>query len=324
MSSKQLETAIRDKIKLVDGKQFQQLFWNIEMLRYADLQTPKMQHDLGNDGYSIGARIFFACYGPESVKYDNAATVIKMDTDYKSFCKNWKNKHVFTKWVFVTKDNLMGKPHQKLVDLNREQDGVDKEIWGLEQIVREALCLDEKNIIRIFDLPPAYLQKENNEKRDFGIIGEIFDSLFKEKIQAADVEVIKNSDHYTSLSEKLPLNFSGKELDMAKEMVVRNWERKALVERYVSDESTVAGGRVDALIDMVQSDFRRIKGANHHEVPIESVEIIENLAREYVSSDKQSNPDYIAGSRAIILYFFELCFLGDKTDKEKAAKVTVF
>lgn len=322
--SKILETAIRDKIKLVDGKAFQQMFWDVAILRVEGLQTPRMQQDLGCDGYTVCGKTFFACYAPESLKYDNSDTASKIEDDYGSFCKNWKDKHAFEKWVFVTKDNLMGVPHQKLVDLNGNGDGIHKENWGIDHLVNQALCLEVGDAVRIFGLPDMYLVRAVNEEKDFGIIGEIFESIFVEKVPSSSVETIKNSDNYTELLVKLPLNFSDRELQTAKEMIVRNWEYKSLVEKYLEGESSRNPGRVDALVDLVQSDFRKIKSANYHGVAIECVKIIEDLALQYLPTDKQSNPNYVSGSRAIILYLFELCFLGKKTESEELKEVAVF
>ena len=316
MKNSALEQAIRDKIKVLDGKDFQQLFWDVMILRYADLQTPRMQQDLGNDGYSVGSKIFFACYAPEALRYDNSETKSKITSDYKSFCDHWKDKFSFEKWTFVTKENLMGVPHQCIVDLNANGDGVVKESWGLEQMVRETLCLAVDNIIRIYKLPDSYLVTAINEEKDLGILGEVFDFIFSQKISAVDVGTIQKADNYTELTEKLILNFSEDELKSAREMVVNNWQHKALVEKYLQDETERNPARVNALVDKVQSDFRRVKGVDYHGSPIESVRVIEDLARDYLNIDKQSNPDYVAASRAIILYFFELCYLGQKTKGE--------
>jgi hypothetical protein len=324
MTLKLLEMAVRDKIRLADGKSFQQLFWDIMILRHPDLQTPRMQHDLGNDGYSIGAKVFFACYAPESLKYDNTDTKEKISDDYKSFCDNWKNKFSFDKWIFVTKDNLMGVPHQRIVELNGQSDGVNKENWGLEQVVREALCLDSSHVVRIFTLPDSYLRVAVNEEMDLGIIAEVFEFIFENKIPATNTGAIKDSDNYTELTEKLSLNFTGGELDAAREMVVNNWERKALVEKYLEGETERNPARVSALVDKVQSDFRRIRQVEYQGAAVESVRVIEDLAREYLEEDKKSNPDYVAGARAIVLYLFELCYLGKKTQKETKESAQLF
>ncbi|NTV41097.1 MAG: hypothetical protein HGA61_02380 [Candidatus Moranbacteria bacterium] len=156
------EEIIRDRLTRKTGKEFQQILWDILICHYPDLQTPKMQHDLGNDGYSIDGKCFFAVYGPELTKYDNNTTSKKISNpipkkaeeygDYDKFLEKWKNKYQFDKWVFVTKDNLMGKPHQKITELNGNGDGVKKEHWGLEQIVKKAIELSENDQQRIFNI----------------------------------------------------------------------------------------------------------------------------------------------------------------------------
>lgn len=324
MSSKVLEQAIREKIHYKNGKDFQQLFWDVMILRLSDLQTPRMLKDLGNDGYSIQGKIFFACHGTEDSQYDNKKTVKKIKDDYQLFCDNWKSKYPFTTWAFVTKANLMGQPHQTLLELNSNGDGITKQNLGLEQFVREVLCLEIADIRRIFELPESYEINAVQEESDFGIIADIFEFIFANKINNSDPSSIKQSNGYTELTEKLSLNFSGDELISVREMIVRNWARKDLVAKYMQGESDKNSGRIDALIDTVQSDFRQLKHANHHTTPIESVRVIEELARKYLKEDKQSNPEYVANSRAIVLYLFELCFLGKKTETENKNEVVVF
>lgn len=324
MSTKALEQVIREKIHYKNGKQFQQLFWDVMILRNLDLQTPRMHKDLGNDGYSIPKKIFFACNGTEDSEYDNVKTVKKIGDDYKSFCDNWKDKYPFEKWCFVTKANLMGKPHQKLVELNNEQDGVVKENFGLEQFVNEALCLEIADLKRIFELPDSYDTGAVQEESDFNIISDIFNFIFENKIPPSKSDTIINSNNYTELTEKISLNFSDNELLTVKEMILRNWGRKSLVAKYLEGEAERNPGRIEALIDTVQSDFRRLKGVDHHGVTIESVKIIEDLSRQYLREDRQSNPDYVANARAIILYLFELCYLGKKTDTETKTQAVVF
>jgi len=169
--SNSLEEIIKAIIFKKNGKEFQKLVWDILICQYPDFQTPEMNHDLGNDGYSIKERLFVAVYAPEK-EYDNKKTVKKISNsnskdlgDYEKFVNNWKNKYEFEVWVFLTKEDLKGLPHQKLVDLNNNGDGIKKENWGLQQILSRSLSLNEKDIRRIYnlqeDLFPQKLKRSN-------------------------------------------------------------------------------------------------------------------------------------------------------------------
>jgi hypothetical protein len=158
----QIQEIIRDRINRLSGKEFQQLIWDILLCIYPGMQTPKMLHDLGSDGHSISERMFFAVYAPESSKYDNKDTVKKISNptpkksedygDYDKFIKNWKDKNQFDTWIFITKDNLMGLPHNKLVELNNNGDGIKKENWGIDHILKICLDLQDSDLKRIFKL----------------------------------------------------------------------------------------------------------------------------------------------------------------------------
>lgn len=169
--TKAMEEIIRDRLKNSHGKGFQQLVWAILQNHYEDLSTPRMQNDLGCDGYSLKATTFFAVYSPETEKYDNKETVKKIENnseknpgDYNKFSKEWGESGAFSLWVFLTRDNLMGIPHKKIVELNGNGDGIRKEQWGMEQLVKLVSELEESEIKRIFNL--AGILNTNNEPEE--------------------------------------------------------------------------------------------------------------------------------------------------------------
>lgn len=152
-----IEEIIRDRLNRLTGKPFQQIVWDILMCLYPDFIPVKMQHDLGNDGYSVKEGTFYAMYAPETIKYDISETSKKITNndpkklgDYEKFVKNWKPKFNFIKWIFVTRDNLTGKPNLKIAELNSINDGVTKEYWGLDRITQLAFKLKPDDLNRIF------------------------------------------------------------------------------------------------------------------------------------------------------------------------------
>lgn len=166
------EKIIRDRIRMSTGKQFQQLFWDILICHYPNIVLPKMLHDFGSDGHDFTSKIFFAVYAPDSLNYDNKKTVKKISNsipskseelgDYEKFSNNFLVKFKFEKWIFVTSDNLMGLPNQKIAELNGNNDGVIKELWGLDKLVKLSLDLNDKDCKRIFDLDNQTIQNQFN------------------------------------------------------------------------------------------------------------------------------------------------------------------
>ncbi len=62
----------------------------------------------------------------------------------------------------------------------------------------------------------------------------------------------------------------------------------------------------------------------HNEHHIADLKIIGKLSQKYLREDKRNNPDYQANAKAIVLYFFELCKIGQKTDKQKKEHFDLF
>lgn len=158
-----LEKIVRDRMNRLSGKEFQQKIWDVLSCVYDDFHHVKMQSDLGNDGYSLKEGKFFAVYAIEpGGKYDNNQTVKKISNpkpskseelgDYDKFLKNWKSTNNFKTWIFITKENLMGRPHQKIADLNNNGDGISKENWGIDKIIKICTKIDNKSLFRIFEL----------------------------------------------------------------------------------------------------------------------------------------------------------------------------
>lgn len=192
--NKAIEQIIRDRILKSSGKLFQQLVWDILRYHYPDLGTPRMQKDLGCDGYSIKEKTFFAVYGPESDKYDINETSKKIENDdpknlgdYNKFCSEWKDVYSFEIWAFITKDNLMGVPNKKIVALNTIDDGIKKEQWGLEKLVELSVTLPEADVKRIFNLEG--LLNTNNEPEEVKTIIDLIGFITENaQLQESDLE----------------------------------------------------------------------------------------------------------------------------------------
>ncbi|MGB9939639.1 hypothetical protein [Methanosarcina sp.] len=151
---------------------------------------------------------------------------------------------------------------------------------------------------------------------DIGILNEIFDYIFG-RLEETYTQTVNDRGDLTDLKKKIELNFSSEERITIIETFYRNWPRKDLVEEFIAREAEINQPKVDALIDMVQSDFMRLKHTGYPRTKVESNEVIQELAINYLPRGKRRNPEYVANAKAIILYLFEVCYFGKVTDEQQ-------
>jgi hypothetical protein len=332
MNSKSLEKIIRDRIYRLHGKEAQQLTWDILIQHYSDLQTPKMQHDLGNDCYTLEGKMFFACYFIENAKYDNKETEKKIKDDYQKFTTEWKPNlgNKVENWIFFTKDNLMGIPHQQIATLNSMADRVKKEQWGLEQLVNLCLKLPKDTLRQIFNLEGieeatlnqhfennapnhgnqiiatnVYIQSEVESTDEIVIIDEIF-SYVLATLKGYDGT---NANGYLHLEEKIKLNF------------INEADREA-VERYFKFALTkvrLIEQRVQEAEPEIQNDLQGHVFGKYYELKskkMSNVDILHELFNIFVPKHKERNSQYVNLAKAFVLFYFEDCSIFEKTKTE--------
>lgn len=164
-----------------------------------------------------------------------------------------------------------------------------------------------------------YWDTDKQEKKDFGIIEEIFKFLFSEDIIEQDFTESFNGKGL----KKIPLNFSGDSLQTINEMAIKTTQKRNLVKRFINGQREIDESKIDALVLKLQKDFRILKDSENNYEKIESVEIIEQMATNCIEESKIENPDYNMNALAIILYFFEMCDFG-KSEEAKIIQEAIF
>lgn len=332
MNNNSIREIIRDRIYRFNGKQFQQLCWDILIKVFPDLQTPRPVHDLGSDGYTIKSLMFFACYAPEGHEYDNKETISKIEDDYKKFVDHWKDKYGFKKWVFLTKDNLTGGPHQKLIELNSNYDKVDKENWGVEQIVNTVMGLDLDVIKELFNLEEAsatqqtfvnhgIINKGNiNVGKQANIINEYNTYSDQEQKENTAIEDMFNyvisqlpktpqpqpsDDIRIKIREKIKLNFTEEQDQIEVEKYFNQaFTRTRLVEERLQTLEPQKQSDIETHISQKYSEFKRNCKTN--------MEILDKLFDFFTPSKKKIDSIYAGAVRAFVLLFFEDCTIFEK------------
>ncbi len=166
-----------------------------------------------------------------------------------------------------------------------------------------------------------YISTNKKEEKDIGIIADILDFIFQNKIKVEDIEPTKdekNKEIFVNLKEKIPLNFKDqKQQDDVNKMFINLWSTIRLVEKYLAEIEDQ--GKILRLREQIQTEFRKLKDQNN-----DILKIFNELPLLFLQDDKKTNPDYHGGAKAIILYFFEYCDIGSKTKKEKLNEKSLF
>ncbi len=166
-----------------------------------------------------------------------------------------------------------------------------------------------------------YNSAEKKEEKDIGIIADILDFIFQSKITVEDIEPTKdekNKEIFVNLKDKIPLNFKDqKQQNDVNKMFTNLWSTIRLVEKYLAEMEDQ--GKVLRLKEQIQTEFRKLKDQNN-----DILKIFDELPLLFLQDDKKTNPDYHSGAKAIVLYFFEYCDIGSKTEKEKLNEKSLF
>lgn len=156
---------------------------------------------------------------------------------------------------------------------------------------------------------------------DLDIIGEIFEHLFGNLPQKQG-EHPNDSDVFAKLKVKVPLNFPKEQRDRLSDMIKNTTNKRLQVHDYLGscDDTT----RVLDLKEMIQQKYCEFRDVSNHEEPIKDIIFILKLVDYILPPSKKSNCHYQSNAKAIILLFFEFCFIGKKTDEEREIQKSLF
>lgn len=335
MDKNSIAKIVKDRIKAIEGEEFQTFCDRLLLKMYPDDFTPVRAGgkygDMKNDGYCYISRKFFQAHASRGESIPKIET--KIENDLTGCIEKQKDVKEF---VYITNDTLVGKVQNFIDGLRQQFPEVRIETWGPDKIASQIMDFPDEDISFIIDRNLTGSQINGNsyfllvekEKNDLGIIGEIFDFIFK-KIKTSsfsDENVPEGKPDLSKLNEKIKINFEGAQQKMVKQIFTNNWERKAIVEQYVQPQMGIDETRIFALIDLIHHEYVTISGVKDIETPIKDFTVFDKIGRTFLPAEKQRNPDYISNAKAIVLYFFEFCEIGKKTaaDFGKASQRNLF
>lgn len=154
---------------------------------------------------------------------------------------------------------------------------------------------------------------------DLGIIGEIFDYIQTNKPKKLSGDDIIRSSASIELFPKIKLNFPEDQQEEISRFLRKTWDKKEIVRHFLEKQTEEDEISVYELASTIQDDFCKLKECKKSDAKVEDIEIIRKIALLYLPDIKKGNIGYVANAEALVLYFFEFCFIGKKT-KENPQK----
>lgn len=308
---------VEARIATLEGNEFQalcnRLCSELHPNDYTPVRAGGRKGDMKNDGYCPKKRIFFQAHATRGEAISRTKTKITEDL---SGCLKL-HSDVQT-WVYLTNDTLVGDVENHVDKLRQVYSAITIETWGHERIAREILNLPDDIIQKVIDInlnSDEYKLGDEEEQKNWGIITDIF--AYIAKTQVSKQEIATTKKNFTNLSKKIELNFKPEQISRMNQMISNTWSKRLLVGKYIKLQSELDDSTALALKEKIQSDFCTVRDCTDTDTEVEEVSVIETLANVYLEGANKTDPNYIANSKAIVLYFFEYCDLGKKTEEEK-------
>jgi hypothetical protein len=165
---------------------------------------------------------------------------------------------------------------------------------------------EEKKMIVYGDIVKG--NKIVNEFKDceqsIGIIKDIVEYIFDKKIALSDEDIKRKSGNkLTRIAEKIKLNCNKpKEVDAMKRTITNLWQHKEIVEEFFQQGDQM---KIIALKDLIQTQY-----GDNGKKGMGLEENINKISFDLLNPKYIKDAQYMAGSKAITLYFFELCDIG--------------
>ena len=292
--SKILNKIFKSHVENTFGNDFEEFIMNFFLIYYgqADFTSVRRVKDEGSDGIITSEDAIVACYGPEQ-KATQANFNSKSTGDHSSYLKSWSTQH--KKWWFVHNRTNSPASIQKINKL-----GQNTVILGVEEITKMFNDLNrakQRRIAKLLNIDEDHFSRQ--------YIKEIV-----EDILSANEDGNKGGIPYEKplyIEEKFRLNFSEDQIDQIKEDFDNAMDIFDIVIEILGDYE--AEGDLEKLKARVLSDIGLIQG----DISFKINSLVQRYEGQFNYSD-----DYLIYIRALLLYLFEQCLFGIKTEEEKA------
>jgi hypothetical protein len=290
---KPLLNSFRIQIQSLYLFDFQNFITKLFMFRYGaeNYIPPREIKDKGADGIIVDKNTIVACYGP--IKIEKNRYLDKIEDDYKSYSDNWQT--AYKNWMFVTNNNI---PE-----------------WGINRInklKKDSSQIGLENILQFVDELQSYQKRElgnylNIEKdlfaRDY--LKEIIEDLIKESSFTDENIEYKKRIYFP---DKVSLNFEQDDINNILQ------EYDSYIENGVFNEIS------SLLFGYEDEDFEKLKHRIIYDFNNKLGDFrsrLQQLTEKYLGKySSENDDDYLYYIRAVLIYLFEQCLIGNKTKGE--------
>ncbi|MBX3257155.1 MAG: hypothetical protein KF862_23670 [Chitinophagaceae bacterium] len=293
-----LKNAFKMQIQSKEGFGFEEFIDELFLLKYGvdDYIPIRRNKDKGNDGTVLPEQKILACYAPRKYSKTDFETKVlgatNKEGDFEKYQKNWKEK--FPNWEMYVNHEVS--PEQltiiQALDGNTSIKGIDQ----LLSIIDELVSSKKRKLA-------AYLGIESFFIQDY--IQDIINDLLN---ASAEEDKAIHFDKRTLVppQKKIELNFEQEDWDgMNSEMMLVMEEFNTInniLSGYTDDE-------INTLKRRVINDYNKLSGSFK--------ERLYNLTDQYIQAYGNSKDDeYVKCVKSVLLYMFEQCLIGKKTDSE--------
>lgn len=294
-----LKNAFKKQIESREGIAFEEFIDELFLLLHGrDSYLPiRRTGDKGNDGTILSEAKILACYAPRKYDEKNFIKKVKGDTkkagDYQKYLDNWQN--TYPNWEMIVNHEI-APAELKLIDKlegNTSIKGVDQLLSIIEN---ELSSSKRRKLAKFLGIDDFFIQDSLNE---------ILNDLLNDSIES-NIDIEYESPIY--IEEKVKLNYEQEDVDGVLS------EYDLLMTHFPEISSLLSGysfSEVSTLKFRIINDFNNLSG--------DFKKRFNNLCTSYTEKyGKISDDEYRKSVKIILMYMFEQCLIGVKTEEEKA------
>lgn len=249
-----------------------------------------------------------------------------INTDLVSFKKELKS---LSKFIYLTNNQNLLLSQEHRTELKQNYPDLSFEIWDGNSIKQKLYQLSEADleyVIREFTMIEGYEDTYSAPEQDRNIINAIFTFIFAADKKLKNGKVI-NSKKLTKIKDKIKINFEEVQHPRVTETYKKNLHNINLIESFIQTQMTQDENSVNELVDMIQDEFCRLRKVADSDSPIKDHLLFSEIAKKLLPPGKENDPAFISCAKSIVIYFFEYCDIGKRTDDEinnKKDELTLF